>query len=125
MKTKRINVTTAKALAEQALKKISEKSNSLSSTRRAVLHRSEEMIALKKILKSIKESQAIKDRMVSKIEEKYNVNLWTTGEVKIFKRSIPLPKVSDLKNRIIIANHVNGVDPSKLIDYAIKTSIQG
>lgn len=120
-KTQKITAIVAKAIADSVMKQISLNREKTVSQIEEELKRSKKVAELKRLHKTIKElhekahslSQQIKKEIESPAIE---VTVYRDGEYRLTSKPLKADR-KEIANAIIIANHVHGVEPSKLADY--------
>ena len=117
----KLNTTAAIALATEVENRVA----------KALAKKSEDSIIKVKRSKEVKELDRLRkhrnslnhkmDKIINRIRDRYGVVANTyNGRVQVQKIHAKRPLVKDIKNQIIIANHVMGIKPEKVVDYVTK-----
>jgi hypothetical protein len=117
---KKLTATIAKALAETARISISKKKDADTKSNEKSVTRSREFQKLKSLHRQQEALSKKFNSLKQRIEEKNNISINAYRKLEITTRRQTLPDVTELKNAIIIANHVEGVDESKVLNHVIK-----
>lgn len=60
-----------------------------------------------------------------KFQRRFGVSISSySGKISLSTKKKYSPSTNELKTQIIIANQINGIDPSKVVDYVVKKNIK-
>lgn len=118
---KPITTPAAYALAEEVIKEVSGKSEQIHKLNAARAAKSEELKALRVLLSQRKNTAEKIERLVEKLTKNYpGVEIKTYGDVpQVRTRTVYLNDKRDIKNKLIVASHINGLPPQKLVDHVV------
>jgi hypothetical protein len=118
---KPITTPAAYALAEEVIKQVAGKSEHAHKHNAARATKSEEFKALRVLLSQRKITAEKIERLVEKLTKNYpGVEIKTYGDIPQVKtRTVYLNNTRDIKNKILIASHVKGLPPQKLVDHVV------
>jgi hypothetical protein len=119
----KLTVTVARIYAEQAFKEIRDEREKMAKSKKELLKSSPAFKALNEA-KRLSDTYYLKFKKAKDSFEKRNgvsVSDWGKGKnLEISLRRDELPIVTDLKEEILIANHIDGVAPDKVVAHVIK-----
>lgn len=117
----KISLPIAGTLAEEAVKVINKARFKVDKTRVAAANKSSEF---KELLKIQTQRELLDNRfelLSEKIEKKFpGINIEGYGRrLKVKPKYKSQPQAKSIKNKIIIANQIKGISPSKVVDFVV------
>lgn len=119
---KLITTPAAYALTDEVIAKVGDKSTAQHHTNMLLAERSKEFKALKRLASKKRKIKQQIDKLENTIAKKFKgveLNNWGDSP-RLRTRTVYLNKKSDIKNKLIVANHITGIAPGKLVDHVVK-----
>ena len=119
----KVTVTIARALAEMAQTQIATVRNKLLDGDKEKTLRSAEVKKLRSLYKERNKLDSQIKQLVATVNRKFNVVItaYNSRDISVSRYGRDkLPSIDELKNQIIIASHVHGLDSEKLVEAMVK-----